>query len=103
MPYNIEVVCEATRAKVQWKSSFDGGDPQVFSVFASNGQQSDKVPDRGENTIHSTFVQQLQPYTMYMFFVSAQNGHGFVSSENISCTTLAGKNAYFFSQEYQFL
>lgn len=93
MPKNIKLVCEATRAEVKWKSSFNGGDSQLFTVFASNGQQSDKISDKGENLIHSTFVQHLQPSTMYVFYVSAQNSHGLISSENISCTTLAGTNA----------
>lgn len=93
MPKNIKIVCEATRAEVKWKSSFNGGDSQLFTVFASNGQQSDKISDKGENLIHSTFVQHLQPSTMYVFYVSGQNSHGRISSENISCTTLAGTNA----------
>lgn len=89
MPKNIKIVCEATRAEVKWKSSFNGGDSQLFTVFASNGQQSDKISDKGENLIHSTFVQHLQPSTMYVFYVSGQNSHGRISSENISCTTLS--------------
>lgn len=93
-PGNIEIVCEETRASVQWKSSFNGGDPQLFTVIASDGQQSDNISDRGENIMHSTFVQHLKPSTMYVFYVSAQNCHGIISSETISCTTLAGTNAH---------
>lgn len=93
MPVNIEIVCEKTRAKVQWESSFNGGDPQVFTIFASNGQHSQHIPDRGENEIHLAFIQNLQPSTTYVFYVSAQNSHGFISSERISCTTLEGKEA----------
>lgn len=93
MPVSIEIVCEETRAKVQWKSSFNGGDPQIFTVIASSGQQSSNISDKGENFIHSTFVQHLQPSTMYVFYVSAQNSHGIISSEKISCTTLAGTNS----------
>lgn len=102
VPGNIEIVCEETRAMVQWKSSFNGGDPQLFTVIASNGEQYDNISDRGENVIHSTFVEHLQPSTMYVFYVSAQNSHGFISSEKISCTTLAGKtNHHFFFTEYR--
>lgn len=99
MPDNIKIVCEETRANVQWKSSFNGGDPQLFTVFASSGQQSNNISDRGENVIHSTYVQHLQPSTMYVFYVSAQNSHGLILSEKISCTTLAGTsvhNSFFF-------
>lgn len=95
MPDNIEIVCEETRAKVQWKSSFNGGDPQLFTVISSSGQHSNNISDKGENVIHSTLVQHLQPSTMYVFYVSAQNSHGFISSEKISCTTSAGTNAYY--------
>lgn len=93
MPVSIETVCEETLAKVQWKSSFNGGDPQLFTVIASNGQQSNNISDKGENVIHSTLVQHLQPSTMYVFYVSARNSHGFILSEKISCTTLAGTNS----------
>lgn len=94
MPGNIEIVCEETRARVQWTSSFNGGDPQLFTVTSSSGQQSNNISDAGENVIHSAFVQHLQPSTMYVFYVSAQNSHGFISSEKISCTTLAGTDAH---------
>lgn len=91
MPENIEINCEVTRARVQWTSSFDGGDPQSFTVIAVNGPQSDKISDKGENKIHETFVQSLQSSTTYVFYVSARNRHGYSLSKNISCTTLAGK------------
>lgn len=90
-PFNIEIVCEETRARVQWTSSFNGWDPRLFTVFASNGQQSELISDRGENVIHSTYIQNLQPSTTYVFYVSAQNNHGFISSERINCTTSEGK------------
>lgn len=96
MPRNTKIVCETTGAKVQWISSFNGGDVQSFTVTAINGQykqsESDTLADMGEYKIHSTYIQNLQPSTMYMFYVSARNRHGFSSSENISCTTLTGKN-----------
>lgn len=94
MPERVEIVCEVTHARVQWISSFNGGDPQLFTVIALNGQQresrSDNISDKGENVIHSTFVQNLQPSTTYVFYVIAQNSHGLSSSENVSCTTLEG-------------
>lgn len=93
MPVNIEIVCEETHAKVQWTSSFNGGDRQVFTIFASNGQHSVHIPDKGENVIHLAIIENLQPSTTYVFYVSAQNSHGFISSERISCTTLEGKVA----------
>lgn len=92
-PGNIEIFCEKTSAMVQWKSSFNGGDPQSFTVFALNGQQSEHISDKGENDIHSTYLHNLRPSPTYVFCVSAQNSHGLSSSERISCTTLEGKEA----------
>lgn len=78
-------------------SSFNGGDIQFFTVIALNSQQqqstSDIISDNGENEIHSTYVQNLQPSTTYVFYVSAQNRHGLSSSENITCTTKEGKHS----------
>lgn len=94
MPERVEIFCEVTRARVQWRSSFNGGDAQSFTVIALNGQQresrSDNISDKGENVIQSTFVQNLQPSTAYVIYVTAQNSRGFSSSENVSCTTLEG-------------
>uniref|UniRef100_A0A8W8NFL9 Hemicentin-1 n=1 Tax=Magallana gigas TaxID=29159 RepID=A0A8W8NFL9_MAGGI len=90
-PRNIGVTCEATRATVQWISSFNGGDHQTFDVFALNGQQggnqSIQIPDMGENKIHKAYVQNLQPSMAYVFYVSAQNNYGFSISNIISCMT----------------
>lgn len=91
MPENIEIRCDETRARVQWTSSFNGGDTQTFTVFALNGQQSNTIPDQGENEIHAAYVKNLQTSTTYVFYVSARNTRGFSLSNNISCTTLPGK------------
>lgn len=94
-PRNIGVTCEATRATVQWISSFNGGDHQTFDVFALNGQQggnqSIKIPDMGENEIHKAYVQNLQPSMAYLFYVLAQNNYGFSISNIISCMTSKGQ------------
>lgn len=97
MPIIEKSYCEVTRAKIQWTSSFNGGDIQFFTVIALNSQQqqskSDNISDKGENEVHSTYVQNLQPSTTYVFYVSAQNRHGLSSSEHISCTTKEGKHS----------
>lgn len=104
MPGRVEIVCEVMRARVQWRSSFDGGYPQSFTVIVLNGQQresrSDNISDKGENVIHLTFVQNLQPSTTYVIYVTAQNRHGLSSSEKVSCTTLEGKWASLRSINY---
>lgn len=91
-PTLLKTVCEETRAKVQWKSSFNGGNTQTFTVTATYGQyqkfESNIIYDKGENIIHSAYIQNLQPSTRYVLYVSAQNRHGSSSSENATCTTL---------------
>lgn len=91
-PRQILATCEITAARVQWISSFDGGDSQTFTVFALNSQYetrySDPTSDTGENIVHAAYVQNLQPSVSYVFYVFAQNRHGNSSSENFTCTTL---------------
>lgn len=95
MPFITKVFCDVTRAKVQWKSSFNGGIPQSFTVIALYGQhiekQSNTICDKGENEIYSTYIQNLKPSTTYVFYVYARNQFGFISSSNLSCTTYTGK------------
>ena len=58
------------RARVKWRSSFNGGDPQTFIAFAINGQQethSHPFPDKGQTQIHQTFLENLQPSLTYVF------------------------------------
>lgn len=91
-PRNIEANCEETAARVQWISSFDGGDTQTFIIFAiqdlHEARYSNILTDKGEDKIHSNYIQDLQPSALYVIYVSAQNRHGESSSENITCRTL---------------
>ena len=92
-PRNVEVTCDVKRATLKWQSSFNGGDPQTFTAYAVNGHQSTHsypVLDRGENRIHQTLLQNLQPSLTYVFYVSTKNRHGNRSSDVKSCTTLEG-------------
>lgn len=95
-PRSVEVTCEETRAKVQWISSFNGGDRQTFTVTAVSGQYgigfSKPTSDEGENIIHMKYVENLHPSTEYAFHVSAKNKHGIRLSENRTCKTL-GKDS----------
>lgn len=95
MPILSEVVCEVTQAIVKWKSTFNGGDAQLFTAIALNGfykeSYSGPMADKGENEIHSATVQNLKPSTKYLFYVSANNSHGESSSKNFSCMTAEGK------------
>lgn len=95
MPTITDYLCEVKTARIQWESSFNGGDPQLFTVVALHGNQienkTNTISDKGKNEIHTTFVKNLQSSTTYVFSVAAHNKHGFSLSKNISCTTLKGK------------
>lgn len=94
MPRNIEVTCKVTGAIVQWISSFNGGDTQIFTVITLSGQDGTsryyELNDKGENEIHVSHVSNLQPSVMYWFSVSAKNSHGSSFSKAVCCTTVKG-------------
>ena len=91
----MKVICNVKSAKIEWISSFNGGDPQEFFALALNVQQesskSDDIKDSGENKMHNTEIQNLQPSTKYVFYVVSKNKHGNSSSDDIMCTTLEGR------------
>lgn len=93
-PRDIEVMCKFLRARVQWISFFDGGDPQNFTVMILNGLDgrslSYRFHDEGENKTHVAFVGNLQPSVTYWFYVTAKNSHGSSTSEVTSCKTEEG-------------
>lgn len=95
---DVTLTCEVTGASVHWVSSFNGGDTQTFTVVAFNVQYgtsySERIPDIGENMVHSYSIHNLQPSTLYMFYVSAENKHGISSSENLFCTTQNQGNSF---------
>lgn len=86
--------CNDNSAKIEWISSFNGGDSQTFFVLGLIGRhevtRSEAIKDRGENQIHNTELLNLQPSTKYVFYVVAKNKHGNSSSAQIECTTLEG-------------
>lgn len=95
MPEISQVTCNTRSARIQWTSSFNGGDSQTFVAIASTVQQkatrSKIVYDKGETIPHETQLLNLQPSTKYVFYVVAQNKHGNSSSEKTNCETLKGK------------
>lgn len=93
-PRNIAVVCEITQARIQWISSFNGGDQQYFTVITLNGQDgtnfSYRLHDKGENELHAAHISYLQPSVTYWFVVSAENSYGSSPSEITRCKTVQG-------------
>lgn len=84
-----------TVAKVQWTSSFNGGNSQSFTVIAVDAQErtllSKRISDNGETKPHSINMQNLQPSMTYVFYVSARNSRGESLSEFRICTTSDSK------------
>lgn len=99
-------MCEFLQARVQWISSFDGGDPQNFTVIILNSLDGKSVSygfhDEGENKTHVAFVSNLQPSVTYWFYVTAKNSHGSSISEITSCKTVEGNIQLYFSGEVNY-
>lgn len=93
-PLNVGIICRERSATIQWTSSFNGGDPQMFKAMAFLAQKvvsySEGVPDSGQDIVHRTQLQNLEPSTTYAFYIVAKNKHGNSSSEKIDCETLEG-------------
>ena len=66
----------------------------MFTVHAFLVQQeasrSEPIHDEGENKLHNTQIQNIQPSTTYTIYVVAKNKHGNSSSEKMKCNTVEG-------------
>ena len=93
-PRIVKIACSVNTAKIQWRSSFNGGVTQTFKALVIFEQQlvsqSQIINDYGENVIHNTELTKLQPTTKYAFYIVVQNKCGNSSSEIRECTTLEG-------------
>nr|XP_022289615.1 B-cell receptor CD22-like isoform X2 [Crassostrea virginica] len=93
-PRNVGIICRERSATIQWTSSFNGGDPQMFKAMAFLAQKvvsySESVPDSGQDIVHRTQLQNLEPSTTYAFYIVAKNNHGNSSSEKRDCKTSEG-------------
>lgn len=93
-PRMVEITCSVKTAKIQWRSSFNGGATQTFKALVFFEQrlvsQSQIMNDYGENVIHNAQLTNLQPTTKYAFYIVAKNKCGNSSSERRECTTLEG-------------
>ena len=93
-PLNVGIICRERSATIHWTSSFNGGDPQIFQAMAILAQKvvsySESVPDSGQDIVHRTQLQNLEPSTTYAFYIVAKNKHGNSSSEKRDCKTSEG-------------
>ena len=92
-PTAFYVVCKTTSAVVLWKSAFNGGSKQEFYVQhwrisqSSPSMLSPTIPDSGSASVLPYTVNNLVPYTIYIFQVIARNDLGDSSSKSMTCTT----------------
>nr|XP_022323492.1 hemicentin-1-like isoform X3 [Crassostrea virginica] len=91
-----KVSCNVNSAKIEWISSFNGGNSQTFFALGLIAQEevtrSEAIKDRGENKIHNTELLNLQPSTKYVFYVVSKNKLGNSSSNQMECKTLEDIN-----------
>ena len=77
---------------VSWRSEFNGGDLQTFSVlwwkeFENETAYSDSVFDPGLHKYTDTTIS-VTADTRYIITVQATNTHGYATSdEHVSCKT----------------
>ena len=66
----------------------------MFKAMAFLAQKvvsySESVPDSGQDIVHRTQLQNLEPSTTYAFYIVAKNKHGNSSSEKRDCKTSEG-------------
>lgn len=97
-PNNVTCFARPNSVLIHWKSSFNGGDTQIFLInIQKNGElhfydYDQAYVDPGQNKYSKATIEQLAQGTMYKFRVKALNKHNFTLSETVSCnTTLTGK------------
>jgi hypothetical protein len=91
-PTNVSVSCDVISMTVSWRSEFNGGDLQTFSVlwqkeFENETAYSSLVLDPGLHKYTDATIP-VTAYTRYIITVQATNTHGSVTSgEHVSCRT----------------
>ena len=89
---NVSASCDILLMRVSWRSEFNGGDLQTFSVLwwkesENETAYSDLVLDPGLHEYTDTTIP-VTADTRYIITVQATNTHGSVTSgEHVSCRT----------------
>ena len=91
-PTNVSVSCDIISMTISWRSEFNGGDLQTFSVLwwkesENETPYADLVLDPGLHRYTDTTIP-VTADTRYIITVQANNAHGSVTSgEHVSCRT----------------
>jgi hypothetical protein len=91
-PTNVSASCDLLAMTVSWRSEFNGGDLQTFSViwwkeFENEKAYSDLVVDPGLHKYTDATIP-VTADTRYIITVQATNTHGSATSgEHASCKT----------------
>jgi hypothetical protein len=97
-PTNVSASCDILSTTVSWRSEFNGGELQTFSVlsrkeFENETSYSNLVLDPGLHNYTDATIP-VTADTRYIITVQATNTHGSVTSvEHVSCKT--SKFGYF--------
>ena len=94
----INVTCEGRRnsVNVNWKSGFNGGENQTFTVYYKRNDNDGNsewtafertYSDPGQNMYASAEIQPLQAGTSFVFQVYATNVYNYIVSETSYCNT----------------
>ena len=94
----INVTCEGriNSVDVNWKSGFNGGKNQTFTVYYKrNDNDGDfewtaferTYSDPGHNMYTSAEIQPLEEGTSFVFQVCASNAYDYTASETSYCNT----------------
>ena len=91
-PTNVSVSCDTLSMSVSWRSEFNGGDLQKFSILwwkelEIETAYSDLILDPGLHEYTDATIP-VTADTRYSIIVQATNTHGSVTSgEHVSCRT----------------
>ena len=94
----INVTCEGTlkSVTVNWKSGFNGGKKQTFTVYYKRNDNDGNskwtafersYSDPGQNMYTSAEIQSLEEGASYVFQVYASNAFNYTVSETSYCNT----------------
>lgn len=94
----INVICEGriNSATVYWKSGFNGGEKQAFTVYYKRNENDGnskwtafgtKYSDPGQNMNISAEIQPLEAGTSFVFQINASNAYSYTVSESSYCNT----------------
>ena len=94
----INVTCEGriNSVTVNWKSGFNGGGKQAFTVYYKRNENDGnskwtafgtKYSDPGQNMYTAAEIQPLEAGTSFVLQIYASNAYNYTASESSYCNT----------------